>query len=320
MLKITIGVLVAAVALLMVPAAKQLKLTEATPKATLESSVSSTALTAVPAIQNQLDSPSTQITNLNTVSIVNLELKNTVVLRGPVTGDSVGKVIQQIRTMRQQIGDKESIYLVLDTPGGSVFDGLDLIDYLDSIPNKVKTVTLFAASMGFQIVQANKGERLISRNGTLMSHRATLGGLGGQLDGEFESRYRMIKRKVDFLDVTASNRMGIALDVYKQSIVNELWVHGFDAEQEKVADKMVLVSCGDSLVGTDSLVFNTFFGPVTVNFDKCPLIKEPISIDFGKVRQDAQPYVKNVFQKAIHDKQTFIKQFISTDKFYKVFN
>lgn len=249
-----------------------------------------------------------------------LETKNTAVLRGPVTGESVGKLMKDIAKISRDVSKTASIYLVLDTPGGSVPDGADFIDFLNALPQKVTTVTLFAASMGFQIVENNPGERLIVRNGMLMSHRAALSGLSGQFDGELESRYHMMKRQVDMLENADAARMGLTLVEYKAKVKDELWIHGFDSVSEKVADAEVLVRCGSSYEGqTTELSLNTMFGLITVVFDACPLIKSPIAVRMENIPANAKNYVNAIVYDAFLNKEKFVKEWILTDKFHKVF-
>jgi hypothetical protein len=173
--------------------------------------------------------------------------------------------------------------------------------------------------MGFQFAQ-NLDTRYIHRNGTLMSHRASLGGLGGQLDGEFETRYKMIKRKVDFLDVVAAERMGITLKAYKFLILNEYWVHGFDAVKANAADKQVLLKCNKNLNGTIPTTYNTQFGKVVVHFSECPLIKKPMKIGYGKMTPLQKKDAKALIKQSIFQKEAFIRDVIKTDKYLKLFN
>lgn len=271
----------------------------------------------IPLLQDFLGSGSMpKVTSIKNTLV--LEEKNMAVLRGPVTGQSVGDMMKKISKLSRNLPKSEPIYLVLDTPGGSIFDGMDFIDFLEGIPQEVKTVTLFAASMGFQIVENNPGERLIARNGTLMSHRAK-GEVGGQFDGELESEYKMVKRRIDFLDVTVSNRINKPLSEYRELIRNEWWIHGFDSVDAKVADQMVLIQCGKSIDGTTEVKVQTMFGAVSVTFDNCPLIREPIKIDTGEVREDAKTYINSVFRDLFFNKSKFVKDVILTNKFSSIF-
>lgn len=314
--KLIVGLFTVAALFLMIPFGKKVIDSKKDQTTKIEKNENAVEV-KVPEVKSQL--PVSEPAKIATVkNKLILEAKNTLVLRGPVTGESVGKLIKEMGTMSRKLAKTDVIYLVLDTPGGSVFDGMELIDFMEAIPQEVKTVTLFAASMGFQIAENNPGERLISRNGTLMSHRAS-GGVDGQFDGELETRYKMVKRKIDYLDTVVSNRVGLDFNSYKEKIVKEWWIHGFDALDQKVADKMVLISCGDSLEGTDSIEFRTMFGPVTVVFDKCPLIREPVEVKFDQVRQDAKPYVKSIFDEMFADRIKFVKGYILTNKFYKIF-
>lgn len=271
---------------------------------------------ALPSATNALVSSTPKITDVS--KTLNLEAANTAVLRGPVTNDSVSTTMKAMQEMSRKLSKDTPILLVLDTPGGDIVAGNELIDFAKALPQKVHTVSLFSASMGFQIAQ-NLDTRYISRSGTLMSHRAQLGGLGGQLDGEFESRYNMIRRTVDFLDVIASKRMGIDLQAYREKIRNELWVLGFDAVGEKVADEMVLVACGSTMSGSYEQTFNTFFGPVKVTFNKCPLIKAPEKIEFENVTVGREAEAKDMIETSINRPEQFVREYITTDKFYKSF-
>lgn len=271
---------------------------------------------ALPSATNSLVSTTPKVSDIR--KTLNLEAENTVVLKGPVTDDSVSATMKSLQEASRKLSKDTPILLVLDTPGGDIVAGMDLIDFAKALPQKVHTVNLFSASMGFQIAQG-LNTRYIIRSGTLMSHRAQLGGLGGQLDGEFESRYNMIRRSVDYLDVIASGRMGIDLQTYRNKIRNEMWVYGFDAVEEKVADETVLVTCGASMNGSYKQTFNTMFGPVTVTFNKCPLIKAPEAIEMGQISIGEEAKVQSMIQMSIVNQEQFVREYITTDKFNKSF-
>jgi ATP-dependent Clp protease protease subunit len=102
-----------------------------------------------------------------------------------VTDEFVAKKQLELFTKNNLLYRHEPLYVVLDTPGGSVTAGLAFIDNIKSLGRPVHTITIFAASMGYQIVQ-ELGIRYITPSGTLMSHRGAISGISGQVPGELK--------------------------------------------------------------------------------------------------------------------------------------
>jgi ATP-dependent Clp protease protease subunit len=189
------------------------------------------------------------------------------------------------------------LFLVLDTPGGSVTAGLAFIDAVKSLKVPVHTITIFAASMGYQFVQ-ELGVRYITPSGTLMSHRGAVGGLSGQVPGELNSRLNHIQSILSGMSSRAAARVGMDKKAYDDAIVNELWVSGEEAVNSKHADKLANVQCDKALIEEtyeDQRI--TIFGRVNVVFSKCLLISAPIKLSFGKeVKPEDMSKVKRLIE------------------------
>jgi ATP-dependent protease ClpP protease subunit len=179
---------------------------------------------------------------------VTLTSKNSVTLNDVVYSDSVGTAITQLAELEKN--EEPVIYLVLDTPGGSVFAGLNLMQYLKGYKKPVKTITIFSASMGFQIVQSNPGERLIIDTGVLMSHPMSGGeygeiGVGMSMD----NRINYLKEIIETMDVGVVNRTNSkqTLESYRKAYDNELWTTGQKAVEAGYADQVVTATCSSEL-------------------------------------------------------------------------
>ncbi len=242
---------------------------------------------------------------------ITLTEKNSVVFRGVVSELSVSKV--QAELIEKAKAGKP-LYLVLDTPGGSVDAGNMLITTVKGLGVKVHTVTIFAASMGFHIVQS-LDDRLIIPNGVLMSHRANAG-MRGEIPGEFLKRLVFLLRGLNAMDATAAKRMGLKTEVYQDWIRDEYWVEGSDAIHDKAADRVVHVKCGEGLQGTETLTMNTIFGAVNFTMSKCPLITGPLGIDVSDVKEEkpsVDAYVRTLFSNRFE----FVNKYIKTNEYQK---
>lgn len=205
-----------------------------------------------------------------------LTTKNAVVLRGIVDSGSVQKAQYELVAAAIKRGtDKTPIYLVVDSPGGSIEDGLSFIEFAKTIPN-VQTISIFSASMASAIVEALPGARLITGNGYLMFHRAR-GGFQGQFeDGEVETRLFMAKRLVRAMEQTNANRMRMKLEDYKSLAKDELWLDSEQALLFRAADKQVDIYCTTELIGeTEVIHIDMFLVSADLVFSRCPLFRSP---------------------------------------------
>lgn len=213
---------------------------------------------------------------------VKLTADNTVVLRDSFNSSSITQLKKELLSLDANLKSGYPIYLVLYTPGGSIQKGLELFEFVKGLNRPVHTVTIFAASMGFQTVQS-LGERYILNYGVLMSHKAR-GGFEGEFGGglsQLDSRYGMWLKRIDMLDkVTVERSKGKqTLKTYRAAYDNELWLNGPEAVEKGYADAIASVSCDNNLTSkTVEQEFDLGFFQVTVKFSGCPIITSPLSI------------------------------------------
>lgn len=207
-----------------------------------------------------------------------LDIHNTVNFRGTVNGSSVNKAIVDLHELLTKRGNKNyPIYIVLDSPGGSISDGLAFIAFAENYAN-IKTIGLDAASMASAIMMHLPGERLATSTSVLMFHRARISGLGGQIeDGEAESRLNMIKKMVRHMEQKSADRIGITLSEYKNKVLNEWWVFGQDNKKQNVVDRIVNIKCTSRLIKKrENAYMQSMFGSSSAEYSGCPLLRTPV--------------------------------------------
>lgn len=221
---------------------------------------------------------------------------NTAVMRGPVTSESVAEVMSKLSELNKKGESSDPIYLVLQTPGGSVISGLNLIEYMNSLRRPVHSVANFAASMGFHILQ-NSPKRYITKYGTIMSHRAS-GGFQGDIPQQVKSRFKHITDLLEKMDEQVISRTNGKFDKksYSELIRDEYWSVGSNAIDDNFADEVVNLKCDASLDGSLTTTVFTPFGPIQATFANCPLITEPLGASAGQeaVLKEALNTIKNL--------------------------
>jgi len=217
------------------------------------------------------------------VRVFVLRKNNFLTLRGPVTNKTISALQEKFIRLSARIPRKSPIMLVLNTPGGSLGAGNNLIQTIKGLSNPVDTLTLDAASMGFHIVQG-LGKRYITPWGTLMSHRASLSGLRGEIPGEYIVRLKAILVDLYRMDSIVADRMGLSLSAYQDLIKDEYWVTGPEAVANKAADEVILARCSVEIIRIkESHSIDTIYGKIRLTFSACPLIITPVEVDVSDI-------------------------------------
>lgn len=257
-----------------------------------------------------------------TSETLTLSPENTVIFRYVFTKGTISQTVEKLLKLSSKMPDDSTIYLVLDTPGGSVDAGNQLIAAARALPQEVKTVTLFSASMGFITVQS-LGERLITPNGVLMSHRARVG-LRGQIYGEFESRFKFIKEGITDIESRMAERLGLTAKAYRAKIFNEYWTEGSNAVAQKAADRTVSLACDKDSLGTYVDTIRTFFGNVEVEWSHCPLVSSPLSVRrvrtsfYEQTTAAEKENLNEIIKLLSYPKKKVFEDYVKTDKYLNI--
>ena len=105
--------------------------------------------------------------------------KREIILTGEIDGESVNSVILQLRYLQAQGAEKE-ITIYINSPGGSVPDGLALIDVMGAMRCPIKTVCMGTAASMAALIFVAGNDRHITEHSRVMIHDPLLsGGVGG---------------------------------------------------------------------------------------------------------------------------------------------
>ncbi|MGN6318285.1 ATP-dependent Clp endopeptidase proteolytic subunit ClpP [Trinickia sp.] len=119
-----------------------------------------------------------------------------VFLVGPVTDETASLIVAQMLFLESENPDKD-IFFYINSPGGSVYDGLAIYDTMQFIKPQVSTLcTGFAASMGtFLLAAGAKGKRFALPNARIMIHQPSGGSQGTAADIEIQAKEVLFLRE-----------------------------------------------------------------------------------------------------------------------------
>ena len=128
-----------------------------------------------------------------------------IILSEEVNSTTASLIVAQMLYLEAQDPDKD-IQFYINSPGGSVTDGMAIYDTMQYIKCDVSTICIgMAASMGaFLLSSGAKGKRIALPNAEIMIHQP-LGGTQGQTTDMQIHVERMLKIKQRLNEILASN-------------------------------------------------------------------------------------------------------------------
>lgn len=158
---------------------------------------------------------------------------------GVVDDKSMEKIISKVLFLDAHEPGKE-IDLFISSPGGSVTAGLALLDVMNMIQSPVNTICMgLAASMGSMILsQGVKGKRKIFKNGRVMIHQPSIGGVQGQaIELEITAK-QIIKTRKLLADILAEN-CGQPVDKILKDFDRDYWMDAQEAIEYGIVDEII---------------------------------------------------------------------------------
>jgi ATP-dependent Clp protease protease subunit len=212
----------------------------------------------------------------NANKIIELKKDNFISLREPISQDSTARLLAKLNTIESK---HDTLYLYINSPGGDVLAGLDIINYIKSLQQRNKKVVCIAhnaISMAFVVFQYCS-LRYILYSSTLMQHQMYLG-LKGKLQ-EINSRMSYLNVLEAKLNKDQALRLNMSLPEFTQIIQNDWWLYGDSILDNKAADEIITFFCAFENY-EETVLVNTLFGDVTIKYSACPLINYPVDIKF----------------------------------------
>ena len=165
-------------------------------------------------------------------------LRERIVFLGePVTSDSANRIVAQLLFLEADDPDKD-IFLYINSPGGSVYDGLGIFDTMQHVKPDIHTVCVgLAASMGaFLLCAGAKGKRSSLLHSRIMIHQP-LGGARGQAS-DIRIQADEILFIKDKLNKELSERTGQPIERIKEDTDRDFYMSPAEAIEYGIIDNV----------------------------------------------------------------------------------
>ncbi len=162
-----------------------------------------------------------------------------VMLTEEVNNVTAGLVVAQLLFLEGQDPEKD-ICLYINSPGGSITDGMAIYDTMNYIKCDVSTICMgMAASMGsFLLAAGAKGKRLALPNSEIMIHQP-IGGTGRVQASDMEIAAKHILKTKQKMNKIYSEMTGKPIEVIAEDTDRDNWMTAQEALEYGLIDKVL---------------------------------------------------------------------------------
>lgn len=134
---------------------------------------------------------------------------------------------------------KRDIKLYINSPGGSVYDGMAIIDTMNYIEPDVQTIGIgLQASMGAMLLSCGaKGKRFVLPNSRIMIHQPSSGTEGKITDQEIALKEGIYLKKK--LAEIFAERTGKKLAQVEKDMDRDNWMSAEEAKEYGIVDEVI---------------------------------------------------------------------------------
>lgn len=161
-----------------------------------------------------------------------------IILNDEVNSVSAGLVVAQLLYLEGQDPSKD-ISLYINSPGGSVTDGMAIYDTMQYIKCDVSTICMgMAASMGaFLLSAGTKGKRYALPNADIMIHQPSGGAKGQATDIEIHTKHILHTKKK--LNEILAHNTGQSIEVITKDTERDNFMTAQQALEYGLIDKVI---------------------------------------------------------------------------------
>lgn len=187
--------------------------------------------------------------NHKQVQTVELSEENAVLITGEINQEALLSAEEIIKKSRSGI---KELYVVINSPGGSVMDGAQVVSAIQASPVPVVTICAqFCASMASIIFESGT-KRLMVDRAFLMFHDAA-GGVQGTFP-QIKNRFEFFSRYVSKMDYEMATKSGMTLEQFMSHLNPEWWVDAEDAHAAKLSDGYVSLTLSMSAPQVENIL------------------------------------------------------------------